>query len=78
MLLIESARVPGVAKSGYSDSGCSAEVYTNPNLTAYIELELLGPLARLGTNDTLTAVAVYSLARRIELTPLEEATRLLQ
>jgi hypothetical protein len=78
VLLLESPRMPGVPKSGYPDSGCSAEVYTNPNPTPYIELELLGPLARPGTHDSLSAVSIYSLFRRTGGSPLEEAKKILE
>jgi hypothetical protein len=78
MLLVESPRIPGVAKTGYPDSGCSAEVYTNPNPAPYIELELLGPLARLGTNNTLSAVSLYTLFRRTVGNPLEAAIEILK
>ena len=77
VLLLESARVPGIPKSGYPDSGSSAEVYTNPNPTPYIELERLGPLARLGTNDALSATSVYTLLRRTTNSPLEQAMEIL-
>jgi hypothetical protein len=73
MLLIESPRVSGVAGSSYPDEGCSAEVYTNPNPAAYIELELLAPLASLKPNSTSEATTLYSLFRRTQPTALEEA-----
>ena len=75
-LLIESARRPGAAEAGYSDHGCSAEVYTNPNPTPYIELELLAPLANLDVGNTAEAVSVYSLFRRTQPTALDEATKI--
>lgn len=78
VLLLESPRVPGVPKSGYPDSGCSAEVYTNPNPTAYLELELLGPLARLAPGDSLSLTTVYSLFRRQKSNAWEEAAQLLE
>ena len=34
MLLVESPRIPGLAKTSYPDGGCSAEIYTNPGATA--------------------------------------------
>ena len=76
-LLVESPRVPGIAKSGYPDGGCRAEVSTNPNPTPCIELEMLGPLVRLGTNDTLEATSAYTLFRRTEATARDEANRIL-
>jgi len=73
VLHLQSPRVPGVPKSGYPDGGCSAEVYTNPNPTPYVELEVLSPLKRLGTNDTLEATCLYTLYRRTEPTAWDEA-----
>jgi hypothetical protein len=76
-LLIESPRSPGVGPKGFPDGGCSAEVYTNPNPTPYIELELLGPLATLATNDTLSATSIYSLFRRGQAGAMDEAQSVL-
>ena len=73
MLLIESPRVPGVARSRYPDNGCSAEIYTNPNPASYLEMELLAPLVSLGANNTSEATSVYSLFRRTHPTAFDEA-----
>ena len=73
MLLIESPRVLGVAGSSYPDNGCSAEVYTNPNPAAYVEMELLAPLVSLEANSTSEATSIYSLFRRTQPTALDEA-----
>ena len=73
VLLIESPRISGVAKTGYPDGGCSAEIYTNPNAAPYIEIELLAPLATLEAGGTSEATVVYSLFRRTQPTALEEA-----
>jgi hypothetical protein len=78
VILIESARTPGLPTSAYPDNGCSAEVYTNPNPTPYVELELLGPLNRMGTNDTAEATSIYTLFPRTGPTPLAEAERILR
>src|SRR5271170_7723823 len=40
MLLIESPHLSGPANAEYPDSDCSAEIYTNPNPTPYLEMEL--------------------------------------
>ncbi len=77
MLLIESPRIPGVAKTDYPDSGSSAEIYTNPNPTAYLEMELLAPLVNLGAGNTAEATSVYSLFRRTRPTALDEAITIL-
>ena len=73
MLLIESPRVLGVAGRSYPDNGCSAEVYTNPNPAAYVEMELLAPLVSLEANSTSEATSIYSLFRRTQPTALDEA-----
>jgi hypothetical protein len=38
---------PFQAGRDYPDSGCGYEIYTSPDPTRYVELELLGPLERL-------------------------------
>lgn len=76
VLLIESPRLPGLAKTNYPDGGCSAEIYTNPGATAYIELELLAPLVNMGVSSTAEATSVYSLFRRTQPTPLDEAQKI--
>src|SRR4029079_4510614 len=58
LLLIESSRIPDVAKTDYPDNGSSAEIYTNPNPTPYLEMELLAPLANLGVGNTAKATSV--------------------
>jgi hypothetical protein len=75
VLLMESPHISGGANTEYPDSGCSAEIYTNPNPTLYIEMELLAPLATLGTGNTLEATVVYSLLRRTQPTVLQEAMK---
>jgi hypothetical protein len=77
LLLIESPRRSGVTKTGYPDGGCSAEIYTNPNLAPYLEMELLAPLATLEAGNTSEATVVYSLFRRTQPTALQEARMLL-
>jgi len=61
MLLIESPRLPG---GEYPDAGSSAEVYTNPDPFAYVELELLGPLQTLQPGEKTQRLSNYSLLRR--------------
>jgi hypothetical protein len=48
-----------------------------PNPRPSIELELLGPFARLGTNDTLSAASVYTLLGRTSGSALEQAMQIL-
>jgi hypothetical protein len=74
---IDSPRVPGMKKSDYPDSGCSAEIYTNPNPVAYVELELLGPLEKLPVGGKMTRTSVYRLFQRQDTNPDAEARRLL-
>jgi len=47
----------------YPDGGASAEVYTNAGATAYIEMELLGPLAPLTHGGKLTHDLYWQLQR---------------
>jgi len=59
VLDIKSPRVPG---EEYPDKGSSAEVYTNPNPLAYVELEMLGPLKTLKVGDSISQTNTYTLA----------------
>ena len=47
----------------YPDGGMSAEVYTNAGATAYIEMELLGPLGPLAHGDKITHDIYWQLQR---------------
>ncbi|MDB6036830.1 MAG: hypothetical protein JWM99_671 [Verrucomicrobiales bacterium] len=58
---IESRRA---ADSEYPDEGSSAEVYTNPDENAYVELELLGPLRSLETGTKIEQTSTYTLYHR--------------
>ena len=78
VLLIESPRMPGLARNAYPDNGCSAEIYTNPNPASYIEGEFLGPLISLAQGDSTSATSLYTLSRRTEATAFEEAVKILQ
>ena len=75
----ESLRIDSALVSGakYPDDGCSAEVYTNADPLAYVELELLGPLARLEVGGRLERVSSYTLVRRADPDPKLEVRRLL-
>jgi hypothetical protein len=61
LVLIESPRVAGCE---YPDGGSSAEVYTNRDPLAYVELEMLGPLRALKVGDRLSQTNTYTLSRR--------------
>ncbi len=76
-LLIESPRAEGLPRGAYPDNGCSAEIYTNPDPTPYVELELLGPLTRLTEGESISATSSYRLYRRTGGTPLDEAVKIL-
>ena len=62
----------------FPDNGSSAEIYTNPDPNAYVELELLGPLQSLRMGESISRRQLYRLHRRnsepIE-TQLREAAR---
>ncbi len=47
----------------YPDGGASAEVYTNAGATAYIEMELLGPLAPLSHGEKMEHDIYWQLQR---------------
>jgi len=74
VLRIHAALQPGAR---YPDGDSSVEVYTSPDPTPYVELEVLGPLATLQPGGTLTQVSTYRLSRRRLLDPHHEAERLL-
>ena len=50
----------------YPDGGCRTEVYANSGATAYVELELLGPLQKLPNGRQMT----YDIAWNLERLPI--------
>ncbi len=53
-----------VAPGGlYPDADSPGEVYSNPGASAYLEMEILGPLSPLRPGHSLTAQIVWSLSR---------------
>jgi len=74
VLRIDSPRVP---EAEYPDQGSSAEVYTNPDPAAYVELEMLGPLSTLRVGERITRTSTYTLRRRTEKGATDEARKLL-
>jgi hypothetical protein len=69
---------PRVADAEYPDNGSSAEVYTHPiPAHPYVELEMLGPLARLAVGDKIERTNVYTLARRRQSEGAAEARAVL-
>lgn len=73
-LRIDSPRVEG---EDYADNGSSAEVYTNPNPEAYVELELLGPLQILKAGEQIERTSSFTLVHRTEATAEAEARKIL-
>lgn len=62
---------PESAREEFPDDGCLTEVYTNPDLQPYVELETLGPLAMLEAGDRIERTTVYTVLPRT--TPDAEA-----
>ena len=73
-LRIDSPRVPGAQ---YPDKGSSAEVYTNRDPLAYVELEMLGPLATMRPGERIEQTNTYTLIRRTERDAFSEALKIL-
>jgi hypothetical protein len=48
----------------FPDQGSSAEIYTNPDPNAYVELEMLGPLKLLKRGESMSRTQTYRLYRR--------------
>lgn len=57
-------QAPRDTTAAYPDRGASAEVYTNPDPKAYVELETLGPLADLKPGERIRHTNTYTLFRR--------------
>jgi hypothetical protein len=74
VLRIESKRVKGAE---YADQGSSAEIYTNYDPFAYVELETFGPLITMKVGDKIKRTNVYTLLRRSQKNPEAEAKRVL-
>ena len=74
VLRIDSPRTIGAE---YPDNGCSAEVYTNPDPLAYVELEMLGSMSRMRVGDRISQTNVYTLYPRKGLSPEAEAREVL-
>ncbi len=76
LLLVESPRLSD-AESRYPDQRSSAEIYTNPDPRAYVELEMLGPLRRLAPGDAVSQTNTYRLFPRTHPNPIVDASRVL-
>jgi hypothetical protein len=67
-----------VAGARYPDDGCSAEIYTNADPLAYVELELLGPAALMAAGEKIEHTSNYTLERRTGIEPALEIKRVLK
>ncbi len=75
LLRIDSALVPGAR---YPDQESSAEIYTNADPLAYVELEILGPVEKLAVGGHIERQSTYTLAHRTENDPATEIQKLLE
>lgn len=64
---------PKLQSGTYPDGGSSAEIYTNPDPAAYVELELLSPLQQLRMGEQMTFVSTYTLIPRSHPNPEQDA-----
>lgn len=62
----------------YPDGGSSAEIYTNRDPDAYVELEFLSPLKLLNVGDRVQSTTTYTLMHRTEKSIDSEVRQLLQ
>ena len=71
---IDSPRVPGAS---YPDSNSSAEIYTNLDPKAYVELEFLSPLKTLRVGEKMDLTTTYTLIPRTTENAEQEARKIL-
>ncbi|MBO3461055.1 DUF4380 domain-containing protein [Aetokthonos hydrillicola Thurmond2011] len=71
---IDSPRVPGAS---YPDNNSSAEIYTNSDPTAYVELEFLSPLKTLRVGEKISLTTTYTLIPRTTTNIEQEARKIL-
>jgi hypothetical protein len=71
---MDSPRVPGVT---YPDNNSSAEIFTNLDPKAYVELEFLSPLKTLGVWETIDLTTTYTLIKRTTDNAEQEARKIL-
>jgi hypothetical protein len=74
MLRIDTERKPGI----YPNGGCVTEIYTNPGLENYVELETLGPLETIQAGDRIQQTTSYTLLPRTTTDLDEEAAKALR
>ncbi|HAV65626.1 MAG TPA: hypothetical protein DCY13_25030, partial [Verrucomicrobiales bacterium] len=68
---------PRDGRRRYPDNSSSAEVYTNPDPNAYVELEMLSPLKLLEVGQTMEETCLYTLIPRRLADPEKEARQVL-
>ena len=71
---IDSPRVPGAS---YPDNNSSAEIYTNLDPKAYVEIEFLSPLKTLRVGQKMDLTTTYTLIPRITENAEQEARKIL-
>jgi hypothetical protein len=71
---IDSPRVPAVS---YPDNNSSAEIYTNQDPKAYVELEFLSPLKTLRVGEKISLTSKYTLIKRTTENPEQEVRKIL-
>ncbi|MBW4563657.1 MAG: DUF4380 domain-containing protein [Mojavia pulchra JT2-VF2] len=71
---IDSPRVSGVR---YPDQESSAEIYTNSDPEAFVELEFLSPLKTLQIKEKITLTTTYTLLPRTTSNPDQEASQII-
>jgi len=75
---MDAPRVAGLALTNYPDGGCSTEIYTPAGPSAaYIEMEVLGPVANLPVGASIDFTCSYTLFHRTETDPAAEAKKVL-
>jgi hypothetical protein len=73
-MLIES---PRIGSDDYPDYGSSVEIYTNPDVMPYVEMEMLGPLHTMKIGDRTQRSSTYTLFHREEPSSEAQARRIL-
>lgn len=71
---IDSSRV---LYASYPDNNSSAEIYTNLDPKAYIELEFLSPIKTLRVGEKISLKTTYTLIPRTTANPDQEAMKIL-
>ncbi|MGA7938103.1 MAG: hypothetical protein WCA35_31430 [Kovacikia sp.] len=69
--------VPRIRGADYPDQGSSAEIYTNPDPDAYVELEFLSPLKELHIGESIHFTTTYTLIRRSTISLETESRKIL-